>query len=779
MNNELPGATALPGGTPWSQTVDEERDLFRYFQPVVRRWRLFAAVFGIVALLVVSVTLLLPKTYTTTAKLLIGSSSDAARVGTDAGTALPMLNALLQMSGQQSAETFAEILQEVPIAQQVIADLKLSTTPKALLHEISVKPVTNTSIMAVSASARTPGESAAITNDFARVFVRRERTIVGSEADSALADLSVELPKAEQNMRLAQGQVAALESQLHIPDADLQKQSLLTQAVSIDSQLATARLDASEARAKLADVDSQLASLPESISSGASVAPNPVMAQLLAQRSQDQVQLQTLERQYTALHPSVLSLKAQLNEVNRQIAHTDAMVVSGRSTGVNPVYQQIREVAAGYQTTIKAATARIAELQGERAAISPSLARLPRQTYRIAQLKSRAKLAEDVYNEMKRKYAEATVAKTTTVSGVSLIDPARPEFAAKSPVLLLNFALALVLGLIVAATTVYAGELFDRTIKDESDVASLFGLPVLAGIPRLGPSSPVTEIPVHGRALPAKPRALGARLVSLLGARRSHDLAIADGAPSAAEYTLPPGSLLPPNARNDSVRKQRVFVESFLQLVASLNYASDEPLRSVAITSPLPGEGKSTVAFNAAVALAEIRPRVLLIDADMRRPTLHKRLNVSKHKGLSEILIGASKLEDVIRRSPASGLDVITSGAASPNPIKLLQSERFERLLEDARRTYSLVVVDGPAVNVVFDGAVIASKTDGTVLVFSSGETEVKQVRRALYRLTTAKAKSVIGVVMNRTPVRVGGKSFAYYDVEEDHVPVLDAGHDA
>jgi capsular exopolysaccharide synthesis family protein len=227
------------------------------------------------------------------------------------------------------------------------------------------------------------------------------------------------------------------------------------------------------------------------------------------------------------------------------------------------------------------------------------------------------------------------------------------------------------------------------------------------------------------------------------------------------------------------VRKQRVFVESFLQLVASLNYASDEPLRSVSITSPLPGEGKSTVAFNLAVALAEIRPRVLLIDADMRRPTLHTRLGVSKVRGLSDVLVGARMLEDVVRESPLPGLDVITSGASSPNPIKLLQSERFERLLEEARNTYSLVVVDGPAINIVFDGAVIASKTDGTVLVFASGETEVKQVRQALYRLTTAKAKSVIGVVMNRTPARVGGKSFAYYDVEDDAPALQDVGSEA
>jgi capsular exopolysaccharide synthesis family protein len=754
-------------------TGEDDQDWSRYFKPLQIRWKLFFGVFVVVVGLVCFFSLRTPKTYTTTAKLLIGTASDPAHVGSDNGTALPMLNALLQMSGQQSAETIAELLQEVPIAQQVITDLQLPMTPKALLGEISVKPVTNTSIMAVSAQASTPEESASIANDFARVFVERERTIVGSEADTAIADLSVQLPKAEQSMRLTQQAVANEEIRLHIPDVDLQKQSLLSQAVSIDADLAAARLEASEARAKLADTRSQLADLPQSVANGASVAPNPVMAQLLSLRTQDEVQLQTLLKQYTSAYPSVISLKAQLTEIDQQIAHTNPMVVSGRSTGTNPIYEQLRGFAAGYETTIKSSAARIAELQAQRRVLAPSLARLPHQTYRIAQLKSRAKLSEDVYNELKRKFAEATVAKTTTVSGVSLIDPARAEFATKSPKVLFNIALAFVLGLIVAATTVYAGELFDRTVKDESDVASLFSLPVLAGIPRMSPVAAISERSPTFRIKPFQ-------LVVGEGVRSLFKRPILlDGAPLAPEYALPSARLLPESGlRTDSVRRQRVFVESFLQLVASLNYASDEPLRSISITSPLPGEGKSTVAFNVAVALSEIRPRVLLIDADMRRPTLHTRLGVSKSKGLSDILVGALKLDDVVRHSPLAGLDVVTSGASSPNPIKLLQSERFETLLNEARRHYSIVVVDGPAVNVVYDGAVIASKTDGTVLVFSSGSTEVKQIRRAMYRLSTAKARSIIGVVMNRTPMRVGGKRFAYYDVEEDQAALQEVAYD-
>ena len=480
------------------------------------------------------------------------------------------------------------------------------------------------------------------------------------------------------------------------------------------------------------------------------------MAQLLGLKTQDEVQLKTLLQQYTPAYPSVKALRTQIAEVDRQIQRTSQMVVASRSTTSNPIYEQLRELGAGYRTTAQSADAQIAELNGERAQLAPSLGALPAQTYRIEQLESRAKLAEDVFNEMKRKYAEASVAKTTGLSDVSVVAPAIAELATRSPNMMLNFALACLLGLIVAGTAVYAGELFDKTVKGERDIGSLFALPVLASIPRLttASSSDVGNLPAPS---PAR-LALSSKISSLF----RH--------PNAQTPDVVPGAEHSPDSdvRSDVDVKQQVFVESFLQLVASLNYASDTALRSVSITSPLPGEGKSTIAYNAAIAVAEIRPRVLLIDADMRRPTLHERLGMTRRNGLSDVLIGTMSLAEAVRRAPLSGLDVMTCGTATPNPIKLLQSERFERMLDEARRSYSLVIVDGPALNTVFDGAVIASKTDGTVLVVSSGETEVKQMRRALYRLTTSKAKSVLGVVLNRTAVRSGDRRFSYYGFDED-----------
>lgn len=761
---------ALPpaGGSvpsPWSDpATNDEQPWLRYLRPLQSRWRIFLAVFLVIVTGAAVATILTPKTYTTTAKLLIGTSTDPSHQTTDPNTVLPMLNALLTMSGQQSAETYAELLQEPPVAQQVIADLGLHTTTKGLLAAVSVKPVTNTAIMGISVTSRSAKMSAAIANDFAHVFVNREHMLVGSQAEDAISGLQSQLPAAERTMKDAQRLVVAEESKLHIPDATLQKQNLLDQATTIDKELAQARLDKSQAQAKLNDANAQLAGLPNKVENGTTVAPNPVMAGLLTQRAQVEVQLRTMLRQYTPAYPGITSQRAQLAQIEREIASTKQMITASRSTASNPVYEQLREVATGYQTTVQSASAQIAELQRERQQLMPSLGALPAQTYRIAQLESRAKLAEDVYNEMKRKYAEASVAKMTGLSDVSVVAPAVADLATRAPQMLLNLTIACLLGLIAAATAVYAGELFDKTVKGERDVGQYFGLPVLASIPLLGEGSPNGS--ADAIADSKAPRlSLGTKWSSLF---RHPNAALPAAKPVAANAS---GS----GTRSDTEIKQQVYVESFLQLVASLNYASDTPLRSISVTSPLPGEGKSTIAYNAAMAVAEIRPRVLLIDADMRRPTLHERLGLPKRNGLSDVLVGTMTLSQAVRRAPLSGLDVMTSGTSTPNPIKLLQSERFDRMLDEARSTYSLVIVDGPALNTVFDGAVIASKTDGTVLVASSGETEVKQMRRALYRLTTSKAKSVLGVVLNRTVVRSGDKSLSYYGFDEDQLALPQA----
>ncbi len=718
----------------------------RYLRPVLARRRVVIGIVLATLLAVAVATLLAPKTYTTSAKLLVGGQTGDEAAGRDPQTELPVLNSLLELSNKQSAETYAELLQEEPVARQVIANLNLPTTPKALLAAVSVKPVTNTSIMRLSVSARSAEQSAAIANEFAHVFVTNERKLVAGQADEALTYLQVQLPAAERRMHDAQSRLAKYESASGLPDVGGQTQSLLTQQAALDSKISQVETEGKQAAAQLASIDARLASLPERVLSASSSGPNPALAQLQTQRAQLEVQLNTARREYTEQHPAVQTLEDQLREVETEIAAQPKTVVSGENTTTNPVRDQLVQQAAGYEATVKAAAAQIADLRAQRAALAPTLKSLPSQTNRIADLRRSAKSAEDVYNELQRKNEEALVSKTTALSDVSVIEPATVESAVKRPRLGLNLAIALIVGLVLGCTVAYALDFFDGTLKDEYEVTEYLGLPVLANVP--------TFVPPAGPA--------GAVVTGLAGYERLPTLAHA--------HTAGASSLDP---------MQRVCVESFFHLVTALRYSTDKPLRSLCVTSALAGEGKSTIALNAAVALAELQPRVLLVDGDMRRPTIHSGLRVGKGRGLSDVLAGTARFEDVIQRSPHPSLDVVTSGSPTPNPLKLLQSERFGQMLEEAAKTYATVIVDGPALNFVLDGAIIAEKTDATMLVVSSGTTDVRQSRKALDRLATVGVDSVLGIVVNRANLDFLGKNPYYSSYDDEESAAVVAAHDA
>ncbi len=265
--------------------------------------------------------------------------------------------------------------------------------------------------------------------------------------------------------------------------------------------------------------------------------------------------------------------------------------------------------------------------------------------------------------------------------------------------------IATIVGILLGLGIVFLVDWFDGRIRDERDVENELQLPVLASIPEL-PSG--------------------------------------DGA-----------AAIPASVRNATM-------ESYFQLVLAMRYSSDRPLRSVTITSPLKGDGKSTVAMNVAGAFGEIavssierEARVLVIDADMRRPSLHKKFEVSNEIGLSDILIGRASLAQAVQRTDRPGVDVLTSGTPSPNPIKLLQSNRFDALLREARERYVTVIVDAPALVPVFDAAIVAAKTDGTVMIVAAAHTDVRSTRKALSRLESVGVNDLVGTVVNRSTTKV------------------------
>ncbi len=216
-------------------------------------------------------------------------------------------------------------------------------------------------------------------------------------------------------------------------------------------------------------------------------------------------------------------------------------------------------------------------------------------------------------------------------------------------------------------------------------------------------------------------------------------------------------------------RKQRRFVEhdsgptleAFRKLRTNLQFVDiEEPVRVFVVTSAVAGEGKSTTATYLAISFARAGKRVLLVEADLRRPEIAKSLNLEGSVGLTNVLVGQVELRDVVQPWGQFGLHVLASGPIPPNPAELIGSQHMAEVVKQARRAYDFVIIDTAPLLPVTDGAVAAAQADGTLVVVRYGHTKKAEIRRAVELLHAVDAR-VLGAVLNRIPRR-GGDDYSY-----------------
>ena len=281
-----------------------------------------------------------------------------------------------------------------------------------------------------------------------------------------------------------------------------------------------------------------------------------------------------------------------------------------------------------------------------------------------------------------------------------------------SPDLLVDLVLGLLAGLVLGAAAAWGRTALDTRVPDPATVATLTDLPVVGTIGVLG----------------------------------------AGGSPVVVESA-------PHSPAAEAFRQLRTNLQ-FLQVSHDgRGDAGDEPVRVLMVTSSVPDEGKSTVAANLAATLAETGSRVLLVDADLRRPSVAPLLGLEGAAGLTTVLLGQARVEDVVQDWGSSGLEVLASGPVPPNPSELLASPAMRRLLADVRGSHDVVVLDAPPLLPVADAAILSHAVDGTFVVVNARRVRRHQVREGLANLARVHS-AVLGVVLNQ--VRRDETSYTY-----------------
>lgn len=291
-------------------------------------------------------------------------------------------------------------------------------------------------------------------------------------------------------------------------------------------------------------------------------------------------------------------------------------------------------------------------------------------------------------------------------------DSARLPFSPTSPKMSLNLVVGFIGGLFISLAYILLRHFLDRKIRSVEDVENITGSTVLGAIP-------------FEKALTSKSRLI---VQPVAGQKSPQFFAV-----------------------SEALRSLRTNIQ-FIDV--------DSPVRAVVVTSPLPGDGKSTVAANLALSIAMNDIPTVLIDADLRRPMQSSIFNVPSGAGLTDVLAGRATLEDVAHNvSDTGNLLFVAAGSVPPNPSEILGSARMKALIDELKEE-AFIVIDAPPVIPVTDATVISARTDGAIIVTTVGKTTTDMLQKTLSILGKAKARA-LGVVLNQVPKR--GVDAAYY----------------
>jgi polysaccharide biosynthesis transport protein len=431
------------------------------------------------------------------------------------------------------------------------------------------------------------------------------------------------------------------------------------------------------------------------------------------------IQAADLSTQFGPSYPKLAQLNSQLKEVNVQIQAEMKKIVS--------------KVRGQYMTALQRENMLRDALDRQKQEAN----KLNESAIEYNLLKRDADTYRQLYEGLLQKLKEAGVTAGLKANNFHIIDSARPPTGPIEPNIPRNILFSILLGLATGVGLAFLIEGLDNTIRTTEQAQMISGLASLGMIP-LGSKS-------------AREGANPKRLV------------IASSKEAVELVT--------------QVRPQSQMAESYRALRTSLLLSNlGAPPKVIMVTSALPQEGKTTTSINCAVVLAQKGVRVLLIDADLRRPSIHKTLGMGPRSGLSNVLTGSTTLEQAITRtSILPNLYILPAGTPPPNPAELLASTNMREVLDQLREQYDHIVLDTPPSLSVTDAVVLSPRADAVMLVIRSGRTTKQALRRARDILAQVNAK-VIGVLLNAVDLRspdyyyyyeYQGKYASYYRDEE------------
>ena len=632
----------------------------------------------------------------------------------------------------ENMDTHAYIIKSFPVLAKAgqsmgkipkdlsLDDIRTNKTHLSVIQQlktmVETEPQEGTNIIDIKVVSKDPYEAASNANRFASAYRDYNIQEKNKKTYETKTFIEEQLRMTSNNLKEAENELQSFKEGYALISMDAQTQNTLDKLYTVETAYEKIKTEKEEVAAQLRLLeDDKKGSIRRSKELFFSTGPDSPLYTYKEKLSELFLKRQTLLINFTAEHP-------QVREIDNQIR-----------TVIYEAQKELKTLLRSLETRAKDYSDKLFQLREENKS-------LPEKALRLVRLQREVELQASLYSQLKEKYQETLIQESSKVEEVSIVKPAvPPDKPSNIPPKLLVLGTGLVMGLIIGIVFAFLAEIFDTSMGRIEDVEELLQVPVLGVIPFLE-----SEEADKNRSKHREPERT-----------RTRDL--------VTHYK--PGSM---------------GAEAFRALRTNLQFLRLETKGKVfLITSAFVQEGKTVNAINLALIMAQAGNKVLLVDADLRKPLVHKYYGLPIGPGLtdyvlgnyrwnevtntiSDIMLGEFGIDDILKTPGMDTLHIVTAGTKPPNPSEILSSNRFRQFLKEVSKDYNFIFVDAPPVMPVADASDIATLADGVILVYMTGKIGRGVLKRVKTNLENVDAK-LTGVILNKVRSDAGGEYYQYH----------------
>lgn len=619
----------------------------------------------------------------------------------------PLSNLFLPPAGYDVG-TQIEVLQSEKVLDETYKaagiPLRFASGKKDRSVNLKVKQIGDTNVIEITADSTEPAYAEGMTKMLPATYLKYITGNRKVEVTSALQFAQKRLKEEEAKLNKAELALESFRNRVRLIDLQAERTNQLQQSSAVAADVRKAEAAVSGSRARLNSLIAERNALPASLETPTTTTNN---VQIDAQKDR----IAVLQAERAKLLVLFKPDSAELDKVDAQIAAMEARLaqlaptVTSVSRAPNPTVVVYNEKIVEARATLTSAEAELADVKAAEGSMNQGAGKYSAIERRQAKLQRTLERSANTVSMLAKSVEDLSLREKAT-HDPGLVITAAQKAEKVAPSLRNNLILSVLLGLVAGIGFAFLQDFLDDRINAPEDARQILGTPSLGYVPLLKNQE-----------------------TRLIASQRR-------------------GSLL----------------ESFRVMRSNVQFATvDGAVRTIQVTSTNPGEGKSTTALNLAIAMALDGRDVILVDADLRRPTIHEKLGITQQPGLTNILLGRVSLTEALRDTDTPGLRILTTGHLPPNPAELLNSSSMRQLIEDLKGHADIVIFDTPPCLATADAQVMSAIVDGVLYVVHLGETKRTALRHAREMLHQAHAR-VLGMVFNKIDTSANSPSYYGYD---------------